>query len=204
VLSLLMPIATTVVWYHSSHRRGRLLVVLLAGLLSTSLALVRVAGRRDPIVSYSTRERVRLRTAAAPAAAHRAIGAAVRAAWNESVTLAGVEGDGKVEGAPLARARAELRGFYKEDEAFAFDLWASPRARPTVLVLYFEARGRKPALWVAVDRDGAEIRKLSGLPRGASRAMRRAADGTEPVLPVWPEDDDHASRRTPTRGATPR
>jgi hypothetical protein len=206
VLALLMPIATTVVWYHSSFRRRRLLVVLLAGLTSTLASLAYVAQRREPIVSYATRERVRLRTAAAPRRAHRALRKALTAALPEAVKATGVEGDGKVMGPALERARAALEEFYKHDEGFAFDLWASPRQKPRVLVIYFEARPHKPPIWVAMSRSGSEIRASNELPPGAFRAMRRAADEDDAALWDWSdelsfEDDDQVSaqRRGRTR-----
>src|SRR5450432_3659928 len=184
VLSLLMPIATTVVWYHSSFRRRRLLALLLVGALSTSFALARVLSHRDPIVSYLTRERVRLRTAAARRTAHHALQNAVEVAWRDMVKVRGVEGDGKVEGKALDDARASLETFYKHDEAFAFDLWASPRSRPRVLVLYSQSRRHRPPIWVAL-KDGAEIRKPAQLPKGAFLAMRAAADTTDAIGMVW-------------------
>ena len=85
VLSLLMPIATTVVWYHSRLRRRRLFTLLLVGALSTSLALSRVLSHKDPIVSYLTRQRVRLRTAVARKSAHRALQRADAVAWRDLV-----------------------------------------------------------------------------------------------------------------------
>jgi hypothetical protein len=189
VLSLLMPIATTVVWYHSTFRRGRLLIVLLAGLLSTGAALWHVSLRRDPIVSYSTRQRLRLRTKASPTEAHRALLTGARNAWKALVRLPGLDdGDGKVEGVPLERMRQSLAPFYKDDEAAAFDLWGSPRKHPRILVLYIEGRPKKPPIWVAIDGYGNEIRKFSDLPPGAGAAMKRAADGTDPVLLVWGND----------------
>jgi hypothetical protein len=185
VLSLLMPIATTVVWYHGSFRRRRLLLILLVGALSTSYALSRVLSHRDPIVSYLTRERVRLRTAAARRSAHRALENAVEVAWRDLVKEKHeVQGDGKVEGKALDDARAALESFYKHDEAFAFDLWASPRSRPRVLVLYAQSRRRQPSIWVAL-KDGGEVRKPDQLPKGAFLAMRVAADTTDPVGIVW-------------------
>jgi hypothetical protein len=54
VLMFLMPIVTSVVHYHR---------------------------RRDPIVSFATRQRVRMRTAAAPKPAQASQTAALRAAW---------------------------------------------------------------------------------------------------------------------------
>jgi len=184
VLSLLMPIATTVVWYHGSFRRRRLLAILLVGALSTSYALSRVLRHRDPIVSYLTRERVRLRTAAARKSAHRALQNAVEVAWRDLVKVRGVQGDGKVEGKPLDDARAALESFYKHDEAFAFDLWASPRSHPRVLVLYAQSRRKRPPIWVAL-KDGGEVRKPDQLPKGAFLAMRAAADTTDAVGMVW-------------------
>ncbi len=184
VLSLLMPIATTVVWYHSSFRRRRLLAMLLVGALATTVALGRVLSHRDPIVSYLTRERVRLRTAAARRTAHKALQNAVEVAWRDLVKVRGVEGDGKVQGKALDDARAALETFYKHDEAFAFDLWASPRSRPRVLVLYSQIRRHRSPIWVAL-KDGGEIRKPDQLPKGAFLAMRSAADTTDAVGMMW-------------------
>lgn len=195
VLSFLMPIATTVVWYHSSYRRGRLLALLLVGLLAAATAFGLVARRRDPIVSFSTRDRVLLRTKTASARAHAALLSAVRAANAAAAHGSKLDGDGKMEGDPLERARERLEDFYKHDEAYAFDLWGTPRRRPRIVVIYFEARRRKPAIWVAVRSDGAEIEDLASLPDGAVRAMRRAADGTLPLLPAWSGHDRRATTR---------
>lgn len=188
VLSLLMPIATTVVWYHASFRRRRLVIVLLVGLASTVLSLAYVARRREAVVSYATRERVRLRTAAAAVRAHRVLGKAARAALAEIGKGAAIEGDGRVEGAPLEKARAVLTTFYKLDEAQAFDVWASPRRAPRLLVVYFEGRPHKRPIWVAVRRDGSEIRRGDELPAGAFRAMRRASGESDAALWTWPDE----------------
>jgi hypothetical protein len=180
----LMPIATTVVWYHSSFRRRRLFAMLLVGALSTSFAISRVLNHRDPIVSYLTRERVRLRTAAARRTAHQSLQKAVQVAWGDLLKGHGVERDGKVQGKPLEDARAALETFYKHDEAFAFDLWASPQSRPQVLVLYSQIRRHRAPIWVAL-RGGDEIRKPNQLPKGAFVAMRSAADTTQAASMVW-------------------
>src|SRR5262249_31904303 len=82
VLGLLMPIATTVLGLHRALRRGRLMALLAVALLSSTLAIVRIARRRDPVVSYSTRERVRLRSKASPRRAREAQLAALKAAWS--------------------------------------------------------------------------------------------------------------------------
>ena len=191
VLALLMPIATTVVWYHASFRRGRLLMVLLAGLVSTVAVGIRLSSTRDPIVSYVARKRVVFRTRVAKKQAHAALLSGVMAAytdvWRARATGGGVEEDGKVQGAPLDDARAALQKFYKRDEVAAFDLWASPKVRPRTLVLYAEARPGRPPIWVAL-QDGAEIRKLTELPKGALAAMREAADTADPLAMIWDTD----------------
>ncbi len=186
-LALLMPIATTVVRYHSSFRRGRLVLVFVVGLISTSIALYRVESRRTPIVSFATRERVALRTQAASRKAHKSLLSAVRAANKSMAKARVVEGDGKVMGIPLEKANEALEQFYKPDEAYAFSLWASPRRRPNVLVIYFEARRKRRPIWVAIKGDGTEIRSPSQLPRGAFRAMLAASDADDALLEMWPD-----------------
>ncbi len=186
VLALLMPIATTVVWYHSSGRRRRLVALLLVAVASTTFAIVRLSTRRDPIVSYSTRERVKLRTNVRPDDAH----AALLAAAQEGLVALGpahaASADGKIEGTALERIRATLTRFYRADETLAFDAWeSSPSGAGRALVVYFEARRRQPGIWVAVNGDGKELLSLAELPSGAARAMRRAADNEEPLLPMW-------------------
>jgi hypothetical protein len=206
VLSLLMPIATTVVWYHASFRRRRLVIVLLAGLVSTAAVTYRVSSHRDPIVSYFTRKRVAWRTSAAKKRAHAALLDGVMAAWNEMhrerATGQGVEQDGKVEGVPLDNARAKLRELYKIDESFAFDLWASPKHHPRVIVLYSEARSGRPPIWVALE-NGAEIQKLAELPKGALAAMKQAADTSDAIGMLWEDDDEptNAPRSRPSGGS---
>lgn len=186
-LALLMPIATTVVWYHSSFRRGRLVLVLLAGIISTSIAFFRVINRRSPIVSFATRERVALRTEASKRKAHRALLSAVRAANKNMAKAPVIEGDGTVMGVPLEQASTALEQFYKPDEAYAFALWASPRRHPNVLVIYFEARRKRLPIWVAIRGDGTEIRLPSQLPKGAFKAMLVAAEVDDSLLEMWPE-----------------
>jgi hypothetical protein len=176
VLMLLMPIATTVIGYHQSFRRGRLVALLAVALVSTTGAIVRLSHRRDPIVSFATRARVRLRTAHSPRRAREAQLAALHAAWSHTSDVrSAVEGDGKIEGDPLDRAHEALGAFYKKDEAYAFDLWASPRHNPKLLVLYFEARRGHDPIWIALKRGGEEIRDPRQLPKGAFLAMREAA-----------------------------
>ena len=177
VLALLMPMATTIISLHQSFRRARLLVLVSVGLLSTTLAIARIARRRDPVVSYATRERVLLRTASDRHRAREAQLAALRASFGNWKQLSrAVEGDGKVEGEPLLAAHEVLEQFYKHDEAYAFDLWAAPRHHPELLVLYFEARRHRAPIWIALTRHGEEIRDPQQLPQGAFLAMFHAAN----------------------------
>jgi hypothetical protein len=203
-LALLMPITTTVVWYHMSLRRGRLLALLVVALLSTGYAMYRVANRRAPLVSYAARERVELRTSVSKRKAHRAMLEAARAAYRALPAAAeGVEGDGNVVGEPIDAAHQALESYFKTDEASAFSLWASPRTRPKVLVVYFEARrGRRP-IWVAIRQDGTELRSPAQLPRGAFKAMRAFSEQDDDWLVMWPEmiDSIEDSPEVATRGA---
>jgi hypothetical protein len=176
VLALVMPIATTVIGFHGAMRRGRLLVLLAVALLSTGVAIGVLLARRDPLVTYSTRERVRLRTGKDPRRARDAQVMALREAWRAMVKAPGaLDDDGRLDGPPLTRAREVLTRFYKRDEAFGFDLWVSTRRQPRLMVLYFEGRPGKPPIWAAVKLGGEEVRDKKQLPKGAFDAMDRAA-----------------------------
>ena len=178
VLALLMPITTTVISYHLGKRRVLLFILLFVGMGSTGYEIAKLSLKRDPIVSVATRFRVQQRTDIAKDRAKKAQRTALTTAL--PLVLAGkskiVEGDGKVEGEPLDRAHEALNAFYKEDEAFAFDLWAAPRKSPQVLVLYVESYRGRPAIWLAVDAKGHEIRDPRKLPKGALDQMKHAAE----------------------------
>jgi hypothetical protein len=176
VLALLMPIATTVIGLHQSFRRRRLVALLVVALVSTSLAIVRLERRRTPVISFATRERVFLRTRAAPQRAREVQAAAARAGLARLQVEPGTTfGDGTVEGAPCDAAHEVLEQFYKRDEAFSFELWASSPARPDLVVLHFPARRKREPMWIALAKNGEEVRDLKKLPRNALIAMRHAA-----------------------------
>jgi hypothetical protein len=176
VLMFLMPIVTSVVHFHRLHAPRRLALLLLAAVISTGSALARLERRRDPIVSYAARVRVRLRSEASPTKAVTAQTHALAAAWNVLPgELADVDRDGKVEDQPLMAARDALEAFYKNDEANAFDLWYSSQGAQKLLVIYFEShRGHAP-IWLARDGSGAMVTDAGRLPAGAFQAMRHAA-----------------------------
>jgi hypothetical protein len=176
VLMFLMPIVTSVVHFHRLHAPRRLALLLLAAAISTGTAIARLERRRDPIVSYAARVRLRLRSEASPVKAMAAQTRALAAAWNVlSNELAGVDRDGKVEDQPLMAVHDALESFYKDDEANAFDLWYSRQGARKLLVLYFEShRGHAP-IWLARDETGAMVTDAKRLPAGAFRAMRHAS-----------------------------
>jgi hypothetical protein len=176
VLMFLMPIVTSVVHFHQRHAPRRLLLLLLAAGVSVGFATARLERRRDPIVSFATRTRVGLRTRARPTAALHVQSQALRAAWQALPKQQNdIDRDGKVEDLPLTLARDTLTGFYKNDEAHAFDLWYAHQSDQSILVLYFEAhRGHEP-IWLALDQTGAISADSKRLPPGAFKAMRHAA-----------------------------
>jgi hypothetical protein len=177
VLALLMPIATTVIGLHQSFRRGRLAVLLIVALISTTLAIVRLERRRNPVISFATRERVFLRTRADPQRAREVQAAAVHASLARSQVEAGTASkDGSIQGAPLDAAHEALERFYKRDEACSFELWASAPANPELVVLHFPARRKREPLWIALTNEGEEVRDFRKLPREALIAMRHAAE----------------------------
>jgi len=174
VLMFLMPIVTTVVHYHRSREPRLLGVLLLVGIVSSSLAIARLERRRDPVVSYATRSRVRERTAAKPKAAEAAQVAALHAAWKAlPKDKQDVDHDGKVEADVLDAAHEALMPFYRNDEANAFDLWYTRNAKTWLVVLYFEARGKNDPIWLAMSSAGAVTHDAKQLPKGAFNAMYR-------------------------------
>jgi hypothetical protein len=174
VLMFLMPIVTTVVHYHRRREPGLLVALLLLGIVSSSLAIARIERRRDPVVSFATRSRVRMRTAAKPRGAEAAQASALRAAWKAlPKEKKDVDHDGKVESDVLDAAHEALMPFYKNDEANAFDLWYTHNAKTWLMVLYFEARTKNDPIWLAMTSAGALTHDVKQLPRGAFNAMNR-------------------------------
>jgi len=176
VLMFLMPIVTTVVHFHTLRAPWRLGALMLVGLVSVTVAVVRLERRRDPVVSYATRVRVGERTAAKPAGAQQAQIAGLRAAWKAlPKDKTDVDHDGKVEGDVLEAAQDAIAatGFYKNDEAHAFDLWYVRKGKTSEMILYFEARGKKDPIWLAMMGSGAVTHDAKQLPKNAFNAMWR-------------------------------
>ena len=180
VMTMLMPLATSLIKYRLANHRGRLVTLVLVGACSVALAIFAIEKRRDPVVSWAARERVILRTKADKNHARSATLAAAKAAWAAIPKHKdAIDADGKVEGEPLEAARTALKKFYKADEAQAFDGWVSHEKKgiPGVLVLYVESRGKKkPPIFLAIERSGKEVRDPKKLPKGALDGMKLAAD----------------------------
>jgi hypothetical protein len=181
VLMFLMPICTSVVHYHLLGAGNRLTVLFVVGALSATGAIALLERSRDPVVSYATRTRMRLRTKAEPSASLRARERALERAWKVLPKDKGdVDSDGKVEGLPLDQARAGLASFYKNDESHAFDLWLQRKKGSLgTMILYAEPKDHKPPIWLGMDRSGTVIYDPKKLPRGAFLGMRNAADALE-------------------------
>ena len=172
VLVILMPMFTSVVKYHLEGERRRLVALGVVAALGAVVSIAVIAERRDPVVSYATRRRLRLRSERDPAGARAAMRAALDAADGALAEAGDWEKDGKVSGPALLAAQRALAPFYKKDEAEAFDVWRGRRSR--TLVVYHEARGGKDPLWLACDAEHREIYDAARLPPGALGAMRRA------------------------------
>ncbi|HEX7481599.1 MAG TPA: hypothetical protein VF331_27590 [Polyangiales bacterium] len=177
VLMFLLPIVTSAMHFHQQRAPRRLAVLLLVGLVSVGAAAVRLERRRDPIVSFATRTRVRLRSAAKPWTAQAAQAKALRAAWAAlSKEKDDIDTDGKVQDEALEAAHTALVGFYRNDEAHSFDLWYTRTAGRAIMVLYFEARRGHPPIWLAMERRGKTTHDVQQLPRGAFVAMKHATE----------------------------
>ncbi|MDB4990774.1 MAG: hypothetical protein JWN04_5952 [Myxococcaceae bacterium] len=172
VLMFLMPLVTSVVQMHLEHAPRRLCVLLLVGMVSIGLAAARVERRRDPIVSYATRTRVRLRQQADPAAARQAAIRALQRAWEVLPAGEGdLDADGKIEGQTLEAGRTALMQFYKNDEAHAFDLWLTRIGGTSSLVLFFPSHRARAPIWLAMDRQGQLQEQQAELAAPVLRAM---------------------------------
>jgi hypothetical protein len=172
VLMFLMPIVTSVVHFHTRQAPWRLGALLIVGLVSISFAVARLERRRDPVVSFATRQRVDLRTHAQPKEAQAAQTAGLHAAWKAlPKDKEDVDHDGKVEGDVLTAAQDAMQGFYRNDEAHAFDLWYVHKGKINLVVLYFEARGKNDPIWLAMTSTGAIMHDAKQLPKGAFNAM---------------------------------
>jgi hypothetical protein len=173
VVVILMPMITSIVKYHLEGARRRLGALAVVAALGTVVSIGVIAARRDPVASYATRRRLRLRTERDPAGARAAMLAALAAADAELRQGGELDRDGKVVGPAWDAAKNALTVFYKRDEAEAFDVWRG--RRPFTLVVYHEAHGGNDPIWLAYDARRVEIYDVGLLPPGALDAMKHAS-----------------------------
>jgi hypothetical protein len=178
-LMLIMPMTTSVVALHQKRHRCRLVVLLAVGLASATACGVVLAKRRHGFPSLETRQRVSQRTRANVVLSRRTMTAALSAAWASRKREGGWgrEDDGTVTGPPLEKAREALLGYYRSDEAAAFELWTtSKKDKVPMMVLYAEGWKKGRPVFLAMKPDGTVVDKAREIPRAAHRVMRTAGD----------------------------
>jgi len=180
VLAILMPVATTVVAYHLSAKKIRLVLLLIAALASVGISVRYFSQKRHEQIPWPTGERMHLRGRANPKLARATREDALRRAW----TLV-KKGEGEIErddareveifGPPLEVARLALGRFYKEDETLCFHLLEiDSKKTGRVVVLYGDpAPAKHPMVWVAMAK-GVVFEDPAKLPSGAFARMKLA------------------------------
>lgn len=181
VITLVMPMTTSVVALHKRRQKRRLVALLAVGLVSAGVALGMLVVRHRTFPSLETRQRIIARTSADPVAAKAGMKRALEQAWK--VRRAGSrdawerETDGTITGLPLEEARGILGGFFRDDEASAFELWTTARKeRPAIMIVFAEGRKKGNPVWLGMKYDGTVIDRLVDVPRPARRAMRSAGE----------------------------
>ncbi len=181
VMTLIMPMTTSVVALHKKGQRKRLTALLAVGLVSAGIAAGILAVRHRTFPSLETRQRIIDRSAIAPVTTRITLQKAVANAW--AIRKAKVkdqwerETDGTVLGAPLDDAHSVLRDFYRADEASAFELWTtSRREKQQLMIIFAEGRKKGQPVWLGMRPDGTVVDKLVDVPRSARIAMRTAGE----------------------------
>lgn len=182
VMSLLMPMTTTVVALHRKGQHWRLVALLAVGVISAGVATTALAIRHRAFPSLETRQRVVMRSSANKPQSKAALKQALDRAWQVRHADPKRDGweretDGTISGAPLDQARDMLEHFYHEDEAGAFELWTtSRREKVQMMVIFAEGRRKGNPVWLAMKGDGTVVDKITDVPRTARKTMRSAGD----------------------------
>jgi len=167
-LSLLLPIATTVVELHQFPSMGRSIGCLLALAFGIAIGL----GLHPNLPpSYSARIRVHARAQLQPEVSRASLVSAAAAARKNIAATDGVEAfdNGRVEGPPEQAAHSVLEGYWRPDEAKTFGVWASDPREPQLVVVFARRYGSTPPTWVGLQRSGAVVDDVSRLPTSAKR-----------------------------------
>ncbi len=181
VLATIPPLATTVISYHMAGKTKRLLVLLLASVLSTSLAIYLHSKKRHDTLPVMTMARLKARTFSDPPRANKTWSDALMAAVNTrefdptADGITDVKGGMEVIGPPLDNARAVLESFYQDDEAGGFDLVVVySKTHGPIAVLYVPDNNRRP-LFLAMDRHHSTTTDESRLPPGTLDVLLKFA-----------------------------
>ncbi|MBX3233645.1 MAG: hypothetical protein KIT84_21100 [Labilithrix sp.] len=179
VMMLIMPMTTSVVALHRKKQHWRLVYLLAVGFISAGMAATYMWTRHRTFPSLETRSRIVARSTVDPATSRVVLRRALERAWavrkTEGRDVWERETDGTITGAPLEQARESLIGFYRPDEAEAFELWTTARKdRPGIMVVFAEGRKKRSPVWLAMKYDGTVIERLPEIPRAARVAMRSA------------------------------
>lgn len=181
VMLLIMPMTTSVVALHQKRHHGRLIALLLVGLLSAAVAAGYLHLRHRTFPSLETRQRVVARNAVNRVRSKAAMEHALTRAWQ--IRRQGTrdqwerDTDGTLLGVPLDQARDVLEEYFRDDEAGAFELWTtSRRERPAMMVLFAEGRRKGNPVWLGMRSDGTVVDRITEIPKSARRAMRSAGE----------------------------
>lgn len=179
LIGFLMPLCVTIVGYQLAGRRRSVSAMLGAAGVSLLFAILGLVSMPDPIVPAPTVARVRLRSEAAPERAHAAHVAALTSVWQDlRDRRAEFDDAGWLGGVSLARAQAELTGFYHRDEAAAFHVRVWPTDQPTRVLLQCRQANDRPPVWLVMAADGTQIHDPAEVPADIldSRPTRKPRD----------------------------
>lgn len=180
-LSMLMPIATTVVHFHLGKKHRPLGVLIVATLLMTAAMATWYAKKRHAYVAYPTSIRMVLRTKARPAKSFDVRRKALAIAYRDLRYGEGeIEHDSKIEeeilGQPIDEARDALTAFYKSDETYCFHLVSFRVKNKRILVLYGDPNdARERVVWIGMGGLGELVTDDAELPPHANAIMRRTS-----------------------------
>jgi hypothetical protein len=180
-LSILMPIATTVVQYHLGRKHKRMAVLTVATVLVTALVVYGYTKKRHEIVPIPTSYRMVLRTQAAPQRSLAVRTKALRLAFRALHYHEGqIDKDSRIEseilGGPIDEARDALSELYKTDETYCFHLVVFQKGKIRILVLYGDPGSvKRKILWIGMRGLGEIVDQDDELPPNAFAIMRKNA-----------------------------
>ena len=180
-LSMLMPMATTLVAFHLGGKRKRMAVLVAATAIMTVIMTIAYAKKRHEVVPIPTSIRMVLRTRAEPARSRQVRTKALRAAFRALHYHEGeIDKDSRIEseilGGPIDEARDILGTFYKSDETYCFHLVVLQKGKVRVLVLYGDPNDkREKVIWLGMRGLGEVVDQDDDLPPNAFSIMRKNA-----------------------------